>query len=63
MTPAFLLHKGRTLPVKAKCRSNGIECLVVEEAPGIPALVPLTQAIAAPARTKPHRIWENPNAV
>ncbi len=53
MSPAYLLHNGRTLEVVAQCVSNQVPCLVVMEAPGVPALVPLACAVAAPGRSVP----------
>lgn len=58
---AYVLHKGRTLPVVAKVRSNGIACVAVMEAPGKPTLIPLGKVIAAPVRSRPVLIWRNPN--
>ena len=52
-TQAYVLHKGRTYPVAAKVRSNGVECVAIMIAPGRPVLVPLAKAIQAPARSRP----------
>lgn len=62
MGSKYVLHKGRTLPVVARVRSNGIDCLAVMEAPGRPAIIPVAVAVEAPARSRPRLVWENPNA-
>lgn len=53
MTPAqYILYEGRTYPVKARVRSNGIDCLAIQDERAI-MLVPLAVAQAAPARSAP----------
>jgi hypothetical protein len=51
--PQYILHHGRTYPVAAKVRSNGVECVAIMIAPKKPHLIPLTQAVQAPARSRP----------
>lgn len=64
MTPQpYILHGGKTEPVRAQCISNGVPCLVIMPSPGHPVLIPLACAVAAPGRSVPRLIWENPNAV
>lgn len=59
MTPAYLLHAGKTEPVRAQCISNGVPCLVIMPEPGHPVLVPLAVAVVAPGRTRPVLVVDN----
>lgn len=56
---AWVLHGGRTLPVVAMCKSNGVDSVVVMEAPGRPALIPLAVAVEAPSRSRPVLVCNN----
>lgn len=48
----YILHNGRTYPVKAKVRSNGVDCLCIQDELAV-MLVPLAVAVVAPIRSRP----------
>lgn len=52
MSPAYILHEGRTYPVKAKVRSNGVDCLCIQDDRAV-MLVPVSRAVEAPSRSRP----------
>lgn len=56
----FILWHGRTLPLVAILKSNGIDCVCVMEN-GRPRLIPAAVAVQAPMRSAPRLVWENPN--
>lgn len=59
MTPAYILHHGRTLFVVARVKTNGIPHVAVMETPDKLVLIPVAKAIAAPVRSRPVLIVDN----
>ena len=55
----YILFAGRTLPVVALVKQNGIPHVCVMEAPDRPRLVPLAVAQAAPGRSRPVLVVDN----
>jgi len=48
----YILWQQKTMLVKAKVRSNGVDCYAVQDEHGI-ALVPVAVAQKAPGRSRP----------
>lgn len=57
--PAYILHKGRTLFVVARVKTNGIPHVAVMETPDKLTLIPLAQAVEAPGRSVPRLVVDN----
>lgn len=52
MTPAYILHAGRTFVVKAKVRSNSVWCFCIQDERAV-MLIPVAKAVVAPVRSRP----------
>lgn len=49
MTPAFIMHAGRIMKVRAQCKTNGLPAVLVEDQGGERFIVPLALATEASA--------------
>lgn len=47
MTPAYVVHAGRIMRVRAQCKTNGLPAVLVEDAGGARFIVPLAVAVEA----------------
>ena len=54
----YILHEGRTYPIKARVRSNNIWCYAIQDERAI-MLVPVAVAQKAPMRSKPVLVVDN----
>lgn len=49
MTPQYIMHAGRIMRVRARCKTNGLPAVLVEDDGGARFIIPLTQAVEAEA--------------
>lgn len=54
----YILHGGRTYPVAALVKQNGIPCVVIRSDDAV-MTIPLAAVVEAPVRTRPVLVVDN----